>query len=549
MLNAYDKRRWSMTKPEPQPQTRVRTNRWFPTLLIGWNLLDVLVHVAVDMVEPWRVAGNVVGMAAALVVVFGAKVYAPHVLAGAAGLVVVVNAIHSTLNGWVAPSLVFIGVSLLLLLLWTQDILRKSASNGEIGAAPVSVRRWAALGVTLVGLVAIALVGEQEDLAIGPLTQLHDGALVAADYWADDPSILSAGLGFDNIIGLPELTEETVREAGGSWFDSLACTNGEEPADTARTSASTSDAIALVFKGFSDYGDGLPIVFSWPVATETVDLTDFRFTLNTGETVFPSSIGMWPNWELNERNTVVAVGDFGNRGLSSEGDAVFPVRLDIVEDDTPLLLIGPGGQQFNAVGLSWETDKTPYDSGPVLVGAKLNRVGEEALGEGGVRVAEGLIGFPNDEFALYDGGDFRIRRADDRRLLARRRDRFTPRHVRGLLPGARQWPRRRDGSPRRGRRGLRGRGGHPARGRPVGPGAKEDPTRVSSTTTATPKTATTTSTSSWSATRTAARNVTFVEIPSLEGWLPRLLQPRRTRPRTGRGRPLHRSWPALISSR
>jgi hypothetical protein len=426
MLNAYDKRRWSMTKPEPQPQTRVRTNRWFPTLLIGWNLLDVLVHVAVDMVEPWRVAGNVVGMAAALVVVFGAKVYAPHVLAGAAGLVVVVNAIHSTLNGWVAPSLVFIGVSLLLLLLWTQDILRKSASNGEIGAAPVSVRRWAALGVTLVGLVAIALVGEQEDLAIGPLTQLHDGALVAADYWADDPSILSAGLGFDNIIGLPELTEETVREAGGSWFDSLACTNGEEPADTARTSASTSDAIALVFKGFSDYGDGLPIVFSWPVATETVDLTDFRFTLNTGETVFPSSIGMWPNWELNERSTVVAVGDFGNRGLSSEGDAVFPVRLDIVEDDTPLLLIGPGGQQFNAVGLSWETDKTPYDSGPVLVGAKLNRVGEEALGEGGVRVAEGLIGFPNDEFALYDGGDFRLR------LLTS--GGFSPDGVTGLRP-------------------------------------------------------------------------------------------------------------------
>jgi hypothetical protein len=27
----------------------------------------------------------------------------------------------------------------------------------------------------------------------------------------------------------------------------------------------------------------------------------------------PFSIGMWPNWELNERNTVVAFGDFGNR--------------------------------------------------------------------------------------------------------------------------------------------------------------------------------------------------------------------------------------------
>jgi hypothetical protein len=37
-----------------------------------------------------------------------------------------------------------------------------------------------------------------------------------------------------------------------------------------------------------------------------------------------------------------------------------------------------GGQEFDAVGLSWETDTTPYDSGPVLVGAKLNHVGETA---------------------------------------------------------------------------------------------------------------------------------------------------------------------------
>lgn len=95
--------------------------------------------------------------------------------------------------------------------------------------------------------------------------------------------------------------------------------------------------------------------------------------------------------------------------MSSEADAVFPVRVDIVEDDTPLLLIGPGGQEFDAVGLSWETDKTPYDSGPVLVGAKLNHGGEMALGEGGVRMLEGMVGFPNDELALYEEGDFRIR--------------------------------------------------------------------------------------------------------------------------------------------
>jgi hypothetical protein len=73
------------------------------------------------------------------------------------------------------------------------------------------------------------------------------------------------------------VTEDTVREAGGSWFGSGACTNGDEPDTTAYTSASTSDATARLYEGFSEYDDGLPIVFTWPVATETVDLTDFQF--------------------------------------------------------------------------------------------------------------------------------------------------------------------------------------------------------------------------------------------------------------------------------
>lgn len=271
----------------------------------------------------------------------------------------------------------------------------------------------AALMTTLV-VIAVTLVPVRaQSLSFSPIRpQLHNGELVAADIWRDEPMILSAGMGFGDIIGLPEVNEETVRDAGGSWYGSVTCTSGEEPGIASRTSASASRQVALAFKGYSEYDDGLPIVFSWPVATETVDLSDFQFTLNTGDVVFPNSIGMWPNWELNERNTVVAFGDFGNRGFSSEDDVIFPVRLDIVEDDTPLLLIGPGGQEFNAVGLSWETDTTPYDSGPRLVGAKLNFVGDISAGEGAIRILErGTFGafFPNDEFEVYDEGDFRIR--------------------------------------------------------------------------------------------------------------------------------------------
>ena len=37
---------------------------WFPTLIIVWNLIDIAVHVATNLVEPLRIAGNLVGIAA-----------------------------------------------------------------------------------------------------------------------------------------------------------------------------------------------------------------------------------------------------------------------------------------------------------------------------------------------------------------------------------------------------------------------------------------------------------------------------------------------------
>jgi hypothetical protein len=387
-----------------------RKIQWLPILLILWNIIDIGVHIAVDLVEPLRIAGNIVGLIAAVVVLLGlVKVYQPYILGLATIVVVVLNTLESALHGFLLPMLIFVGMSVLLLLTMTQAAFARANIVSSNEKLPFYLRWWVALPITLLLVGIVPVSGQQRQSGLSPLAQLHNGELVAADYWSDEPVILSAGLGFDNIIGLPEINEETVREAGGSWYGSVTCTSGETPSTGNFTSVSSTNQVAMLFKGESEYDDGLPIVFSWPVASETVDLTDFQFTLNTGEIVFPNSIGMWPNWELNERNTVVAFGDFGNRGLSSEDDAIFPVRLDIVEDDTPLLLIGPGGQEFNAVGLSWETDSTPYDSGPRLVGAKLNFVGDEALGEGGVRIAENLIGFPNDEFALYGGGDFRLR--------------------------------------------------------------------------------------------------------------------------------------------
>jgi hypothetical protein len=80
--------------------------------------------------------------------------------------------------------------------------------------------------------------------------------------------------------------------------------------------------------------------------------------------------------------------------------------------------------------LFWETTTSPYDlnNGPRLVGAKLNHVGNQALGEATKNnlVNNQLGVFPNNEFALYNGADFRLR------VLTT--GGFSPDGVRGVKP-------------------------------------------------------------------------------------------------------------------
>jgi hypothetical protein len=265
--------------------------------------------------------------------------------------------------------------------------------------------------------------------------QLQQDVLIDADYWELEPRILAAGLGFTEIIGVPGLVSpdldvqrDAVLAVGGAW--NTVDTSEDDVATRAYTSATTPMAVALSYGWPVQFCDGLPMEFSWPVRPSTVDATDFRITLNTGEVVTPFVASVFPNFEFNERSTVVMFADFGDRLPPGEPGARFPVHFEIVRDETPLQLIGPGGEVFTAVGLTFGDGETPLtayqpNKGPSLVAAKLSRM--SIKGEGGPPGPVFTGQLPNDGIALYgDQAKYRLR------ILTT--GGFSPDGVRSLLP-------------------------------------------------------------------------------------------------------------------
>ncbi len=298
--------------------------------------------------------------------------------------------------------------------------------------------------IPLASLVSILLVwgfgagsARAESGSLYPL--LKKDVIVGADYWTKQPKMLAAGLGFINILGVPDvdssdltLAESSVLAVDGAWNSGLTCPSTSTPPQRAFTSASSPSQIATTFGVETLYGAGLPVEFSWPVRPSTVDPTDFRVTLNDGSVVTPDASSITPNFEYNERSTVVLVGTFGNSIPSSQPGSLFATRVEVVADNTPMQLVGPGGRLAEATGMYATKSTSPYDeqpanpedwTGPRLTAGKISRLSTK-----GEQAPVGLRStLPNDGRALYGRkAKFRIR------VLTT--GGFSPDGIRGIYP-------------------------------------------------------------------------------------------------------------------
>ncbi|EFN56227.1 hypothetical protein CHLNCDRAFT_145015 [Chlorella variabilis] len=240
--------------------------------------------------------------------------------------------------------------------------------------------------------------------------------IINSDLFADEPAILSGGLGFTNIIGvataLNSSSEGVVRAANGTWRSNVTCASGQPPPTRVLTSASPTNMGTGGFNCTSDHYDGLPICFSWPLLPSTISKEAFLIQLSNGTTVTPPCVGISPNLEFNERQCVVTFGEFGNRIPSAQEGSLYVTGVSIAQG-SGLKLVGPDGP-VSAEGLSFTnpTGKSPYDegNGPVIMVAKLSVLSDVAFPNGGEAVYgkyNGSLGADGNRYRLrlfYSGG-------------------------------------------------------------------------------------------------------------------------------------------------
>ena len=167
-----------------------------PAVLVGWNTFDALLHIAIDMAEPLRITGNVIAILVAVAILLGAPKKLSFTLLLVAFIsTVALNTVHVSEHDFAIPMLIFIVLSLYLLLLWAQILKIKDFEISESNEQKYFHKRLFAVVVSVFGALVVLAVGLMNSLNMQD--QLFDGALKEADYWSDEPVILSAGMGFE----------------------------------------------------------------------------------------------------------------------------------------------------------------------------------------------------------------------------------------------------------------------------------------------------------------------------------------------------------------
>jgi hypothetical protein len=288
---------------------------------------------------------------------------------------------------------------------------------------PVRIAAVLAAAAVSAASANAGLAATESSVAKTPVTYqvLRQDVIINADIWAAKPEMMAAGLGFTNIVGVPNLSTSNVPLsktlavlAGGTW-NSVRCTNGQTPPLSSYTSASTPAGVRLYYGENVYYSDGLPVEFSWPILPSTLDADDFKVTLDNGTSVTPQVTSIWPNYLYNERSVAVLFGHFGNRIPPNQPGAIYPVSVQVVQGSSTLELVGPGQRIVSAVGMSVKSPGSPYTAsgvppadrgGPTLVAAKLSRM--SAVGNTAPKIFPENL--PNDGISLYGKqAKFRLR--------------------------------------------------------------------------------------------------------------------------------------------
>jgi len=106
--------------------------------------------------------------------------------------------------------------------------------------------------------------------------------------------------------------------------------------------------------------DGMPIVLSHTIDSETLQPEDFRVVTRSGDERTPFCATLRPAIDPGEQRTVLLIGEFGDAAEDP------PVKVRIVDD---VLSDGASGGRVNFRGM--ETHVTPLDAGPALVLAEV----------------------------------------------------------------------------------------------------------------------------------------------------------------------------------